>query len=110
PTPEGPPWLPLHPHNGALQIWLELGLPGALLFAGFVARLWLSLARAPWPRLFAAAAGGSLCVAQIVGLAAYGLWEEWWIGTQFLVLFLILVMSRVLTPQPIPETPRGSIS
>ncbi|HXP06429.1 MAG TPA: O-antigen ligase family protein [Stellaceae bacterium] len=109
PTPEGPPWLPLHPHNGALQIWLELGLPGALLFAGFIARLWLSLARAPWPRLFAAAAGGSLCASQTIGLAAYGLWEEWWIGTQFLMLFLILVMGRLVT-QPIPETPRGSIS
>jgi exopolysaccharide production protein ExoQ len=109
PTPEGAPWLPLHPHNGALQIWLELGLPGALLFAGFVARLWLSLATMPWPRLFAAAAGGSLCAAQTIGLAAYGLWEEWWIGTQFLMLFLILVMSRMLN-QLIPETPRGSIS
>jgi exopolysaccharide production protein ExoQ len=109
PTPEGPPWLPLHPHNGALQIWLELGLPGALLFAGFVAWLWLSLARISWPRLFAAAAGGSLFAAQIIGLAAYGVWEEWWIGTQFLLLFLTLVMSRVLA-QPIPDTPRGSIS
>ena len=110
PTPEGPPWLPLHPHNGALQIWLELGVPGALLFAAFIARLWLGLARAPWPRFFAAAAGGSLCAAQIIGVAAYGLWEEWWIGTQFLALFLILVMSRLLAPQPMPETPRGSIS
>lgn len=109
PTPEGPPWLPLHPHNGALQIWLELGLPGALLFAALIAWLWLSLASAPWPRRFAAAAGGSLCAAQIIGLAAYGMWEEWWIGTQFLVLFLILVMGR-LAVQPMPETPRGSIS
>jgi exopolysaccharide production protein ExoQ len=109
PTPEGAPWLPLHPHNGALQIWLELGLPGALLFAGFIGRLWLSLARAQWPRVFAAAAGGSLCVAQMIGLAAYGLWEEWWIGTQFLALFLIVLMGR-LAAQPIPETPRGSIS
>ncbi len=134
PTPEGPPWLPLHPHNGALQIWLELGFPGALLFAGVVSRLWFGLASAAWPRLFAAAAGGGLCVAQAIGLAAYGIWEEWWIGAQFLLLFLILVMGRLssavppphdlrLVPvprqrnlhseaksQPMPETPRGSIS
>ncbi len=90
-------------------MWLELGFPGALLFAGFIARLWLGLASATWPRLFAAAAGGSLCVAQAIGLAAYGLWEEWWIGAQFLMLFLILVMGR-LAGQPMPETPRGSIS
>jgi O-antigen ligase len=109
PTPEGPPWLPLHPHNGALQIWLELGLPGALLFAGFNAWLWLRLGAVGWLRLFAAAAGGSLCAAQLIGVAAYGIWEEWWIGTQFMALFLILVMGR-LVAQPIPEMPRGSIS
>jgi exopolysaccharide production protein ExoQ len=109
PTPEGPPWLPLHPHNGALQVWLELGLPGALLFAALIAWLWQSLATAPWPRRFAAAAGASLCAAQMIGLAAYGLWEEWWIGTQLLVLFLILVMGR-LAGQPMPETRPGSIS
>ncbi len=109
PTPEGVPWLPLHPHNVALQIWLELGLPGALLFAGFIGWLWLSLARARWPRCFAAAAGGSLCAAQTIGLAAYGMWEEWWIGTQFLTVFLILVMGR-LAGQPALETRRSSIS
>jgi hypothetical protein len=57
----------------------------------------------PWSRRFAAAAGASLCAAQTIGLAAYGLWEEWWIGTQLLVLFLILVMGRV-AGQPMPET------
>ena len=109
PTPEGAPWLPLHPHNGALQVWLELGLPGAATFAALAAWLWLSLAAAAWPRRFAAAAGASLCAAQTIGLAAYGLWEEWWIGTQLLVLFLILVMGR-LASQPMPETRPGSIS
>jgi O-antigen ligase len=109
PTPEGAPWLPLHPHNGTLQVWLELGLPGASLFAALVAWLWFGLAAAPWPRRFAAAAGASLCAAQTIGLADYGMWEEWWIGTQLLVLFLILVMGR-LAGQAMPETRPGSIS
>jgi O-antigen ligase len=95
PTPEGAPWLPLHPHNGALQIWLELGAPGALLFALFVARLWAGLGTAPWPPLYAAAASASLVAAFVIALGSYGLWQEWWIGSEFLALFLILVMARL---------------
>jgi exopolysaccharide production protein ExoQ len=29
----GETWLPLHPHDAALQVWLELGIPGVALFA-----------------------------------------------------------------------------
>ena len=55
------------------------------------------------------AVGGSLVAALIVALGSYGAWQEWWIGTEFLALFLILVMAR-LAAQPIPETRSGSIS
>ncbi len=77
----GENWLPLHPHDAALQLWLELGAPGAALFALFVGLLWLRLAEAPWPPLYAAAAGGSLTAALVVVVAGWGIWEEWWIGT-----------------------------
>jgi O-antigen ligase len=107
-TPEGRPWLPLHPHNAPLQLWLELGAPGAVLFALFAARVWLALGAAPWPRLYAAAAGGSLVTALVVALGSYGAWQEWWISTEFLTLFLVLTMARVA--QPMPETRTGSIS
>lgn len=114
-APSSNPWgvavqhLPLHPHNVTLQIWLELGAPGAVLFAILAARLWLSFGAAPWPRAYAAAAGGSLTAAFVVALGSYGAWQEWWIGTELLTLFVILVIGR-LSAQPIPETPRGSIS
>jgi exopolysaccharide production protein ExoQ len=94
-TPGGVPWLPLHPHNVTLQIWLELGVPGAVLFVLLIGGLWLALGRAPWPRLYAAAAGGSLAAGFIVALGSYGLWQEWWIGSEFLALFLILAMGRL---------------
>jgi hypothetical protein len=110
-TPDGHQFLPLHPHNAALQLWLELGVPGAALLALFVARLWLALGAMPWPRLYAAAAGGSLVTALIVALASYGIWQEWLIGSEFLTLFVILVMARLaLSSQPMPETRTGSIS
>ena len=102
--------LPLHPHNAALQLWLELGVPGAALFALFVGWLWLGLARVPWPRLYAAAVGGSLTAALAAAFAAYGIWQEWWLGTLGLALFLILVMARAADPaaNATPPPRRGS--
>jgi O-antigen ligase len=99
-APSGQQWLPLHPHNAALQLWLELGGVGALLFAAFVARIWLALEETAWPRLYAAAAGSSLVIALVVGFGSYGVWQEWWIGTEFLTLFLILAMARLLDNAP----------
>jgi O-antigen ligase len=90
--------LPLHPHNAALQLWLELGVPGAALFALFVGWLWLRLTSVSWPRIYVAAAGGSLTAALAAAFAAYGLWQEWWLGALGLALFLILVMARAAEP------------
>ena len=88
--------MPLHPHDAALQAWLELGAPGAVLLALLVGLLWLSLAEMTWPRLYAAAAGGSLTAASTVGLSGWGVWQEWWLGTLSLALFAILVMARAV--------------
>ena len=91
----GETWMPLHPHNAPLQLWLELGAPGAVLFALLVALVWLALARAEWPPLFSAAAGASLTTAFVGCFATYGMWQEWWLGTLWFSLFLVLTMSRV---------------
>jgi hypothetical protein len=61
-----------------------------------------------WPPLYAAAAGSSLVTALIVGFGSYGVWQEWWIATEFLTLFAILVMARLA--QAMPDTRSGSIS
>jgi exopolysaccharide production protein ExoQ len=91
-------WLPLHPHDSALQVWLELGAPGAALFALLVGFLWLRLGEAPWPRLYAAAAGGSLFAASAIASSGWGIWQEWWLGTLGLALFAIIVMARAAAP------------
>ena len=100
PIRHGEAWLPLHPHNAPLQLWLELGVPGAVLGALLAAQLWRALAAAPWPRPFAAAAGGSLAAALVACLGTYGLWQEWWLGTLALCLFLVRVMARAAPPDP----------
>ena len=87
-------WLPLHPHDAALQVWLELGAPAAAMFALLIGLLWWRLAEVRWSRLYAAAAGGSLAAALFVALAGWGIWQEWWLGTLGFAAFATLVMAR----------------
>lgn len=95
PIRAGETWMPLHPHNAALQVWLELGAPGAALFALVATLVWGALARVEWPPLFAAAAGASLTIAFLGCFGTYGIWQEWWLGTLSFSLFLVLAMARV---------------
>jgi O-antigen ligase len=95
PIRPGENWLPLHPHNAALQLWLELGLPGGALLASFAALFWLRLGRGDAPPLFVAASGGALLAAMIAAFASYDIWHEWWIGALSLMLFLVCVMGSV---------------
>jgi O-antigen ligase len=94
PIRPGETWLPLHPHNAPLQLWLELGVPGAVLLALLAADLWLALGCIKWPRLYAAGAGGSLASAMVACCGTYGIWQEWWQGALWFSLFAILVLAR----------------
>ncbi|HYI82286.1 MAG TPA: O-antigen ligase family protein [Acetobacteraceae bacterium] len=72
--------LPLHPHNGALQLWLELGLPGALLGAALAFLLGLAAARAARP----AVATAMLATGAVTAMLSFGAWQEWWIGAELM--------------------------
>ena len=81
--------------RAALQLWVELGLPGSVLLAAFAALLWLRLGHIDYPPLFVAALGGGLPAAMIAAFASYDIWHEWWIGALSLMLFLVCVMGGV---------------
>jgi O-antigen ligase len=89
--------IPLHPHDGPLQLWLELGVPGALLGAliwGFV--FWQFAKAAPTQRRFAAAgcATGTICL--VIGAFSFGLWQEWWICLMALAFAACAALSQRL--------------
>lgn len=78
------PALPLHPHNGALQLWLELGVGGALLGAGLLAAATEGARRFSRGRLEQAAATATISAALIVLLVSYGIWQSWWMSALFI--------------------------
>ena len=102
----GQNWLSLHPHDAALQVWLELGMPGAVLFALLLGWLWLRLDSLAAPRLYIAAAGGALTATLAPLFAAYGVWQEWWLGTLALALFFVLTMAGAAAQPPSKVTPQ----
>ena len=82
--------LPLHPHSGFLQIWLELGGIGAVAAAVFMASAPFLLHRAAgnWPT--SAIFTGTLAAYTVVGQLSFGIWQNWWIATGILGLALAM--------------------
>lgn len=73
--------IPLHTHNAALQLWLELGSVGAALGAAFFA--WILYRILGWietDRRDGAMATASLVAYLVVGGLSYGVWQEWWLA------------------------------
>ena len=95
--------LPLHPHNTPLQIWLELGLLGALMSCGFVIYLVRAAAHHRHP------AGLALCLsALVIANFSYGAWQSWWLSGLWLVSALYLAGASPDkskdTQDAVPET------
>ncbi|MEO6376482.1 MAG: O-antigen ligase family protein [Caulobacteraceae bacterium] len=73
--------VPLHPHDGALQLWLELGVPGAVLSALFWAWMIWSLATVEARDRTLAAVGAATAFAYLtIGALSFGIWQEWWLA------------------------------
>ncbi|MFN7257851.1 MAG: O-antigen ligase family protein [bacterium] len=79
--------MPLHPHNGALQLWLELGGIGALIGAALMLALGFAAARSAVP----AVGAGMLASAAVTGMLSFGLWQAWWVAS------LLLSMAALAT-------------
>lgn len=80
--------MPLHPHNGALQIWLELGALGAALTAGLMILAAESLRKLRFSRAAAAASAASVTAGFLVALVSYGIWQGWWLSALFMMATL----------------------
>jgi O-antigen ligase len=84
----------LHPHNLALQIWLELGFIGVLVSSyvlwcviGFIENI---------SQFFLRLNALGVFIAWIsISAVGYGMWQSWWVGlTLTLVLFYALLTEN----------------
>ena len=95
-TRAGGQWMPLHPHDAALQWRLELGLPGAALAT--IALVWVSWrasSPAAGPPATRAAALSLIAAALVVAMLSYGFWQAWWQSSLWLIAtFVIAVAAR----------------
>ena len=94
--PIGMAYLPLHPHNAPLQIWLELGIPGAFLFAILSALVVIqSIGTQALKKMSVHAATlGSIAAFAAVAFTAYGLWQSWWVAAGWMTTVILLALRR----------------
>jgi len=86
--------LPLHPHNGVLQLWLELGGVGAALGAAIAVLATLHATSAARDAATRIAMASALAAALTVIGVGYGLWQGWWMATLWLIAALARAMPR----------------
>ena len=87
--------IPLHTHDAAMQLWLELGLPGAALTAAFFVWLIGRIDRLEAnDRPAAAAAAASLSAYLVVGALSFGAWQEWWLALGALAAAATTALTR----------------
>ncbi|MBF0355171.1 MAG: methyltransferase domain-containing protein [Alphaproteobacteria bacterium] len=87
----GVEYMPLHPHNGALQSWLELGFVGTLAFVFVLWRLARGVAgQTNHKAMMAGAALMGGYAAQ--GMLSFGLWQNWWLASLALGALMMLLM------------------
>jgi O-antigen ligase len=85
--------LPLHPHSGPGQIWLELGGIGVLLLAILIVVLTEGAARSP-RRVEGAVRVGMIIAAFTVSSVSYGIWQSWWLSTLWLAAALVRAVGE----------------
>lgn len=92
--------LPLHPHNAPLQVWLELGMPGALLLAALLWRLSSVLIVADGGRFDIALRAAALSSGFIISCISYGIWQNWWLATLWMsgILFAVAAEGKGQSP------------
>ena len=90
--------MPLHPHNLALQMWLELGLPGALILSTLVAMLLMRLPRPGLDRNLSVVACGQLAAGFVISSFSFGAWQSWWLVSLWLAASLTAILGRPEAP------------
>lgn len=84
--------LPLHPHNASIQIWLELGGVGALIFSLFLFVMTRTIHLYSNQVIARAGLVGGWVSTLTVAHLSYGIWQYWWVASLGLVCAMLALM------------------
>ena len=91
------PWftdLLFHPHNGYLQVWLELGLIGIAVYSTFLLTIFHLGKKFFHDRLYFAGFNATVTAFVVIFSVSFGLWENWWLASLFWLGFIWVLLSR----------------
>lgn len=85
--------IPLHPHNGLLQIWLELGLIGICIFF-FILFYIIEAIYSYSKKNFNYAALSLISFLQVflISQLSFGIWQIWWLA----LIIYIIYLNRII--------------
>ena len=91
--------IPLHPHNSILQIWLELGFLGVIIFFSFIKFIldkifyYIQINRS-----VATIAFISFFQVFTIGQISFGFWQSWWLAIILIALILYKYVFKCFKP------------
>jgi len=87
------PAMPLHPHNAALQLWLELGIPGVAIVVVLLGNLFRGLAGSGLPPSRMAVAAAMVIAYLVIANTGFGLWQNWWLAVAWLMAAICIATT-----------------
>ncbi|MCG9916112.1 MAG: O-antigen ligase family protein [Phenylobacterium sp.] len=96
------PGIRLHPHDAALQVWLELGVIGAAAATVF----WVTIFHRQERRTpdLGAVAGTAAAVSYLTFAAvSFGVWQEWWLALGALAVVSAAAAQRLAKVETVPN-------
>ncbi|MDX1924210.1 MAG: O-antigen ligase family protein [Rickettsiaceae bacterium] len=90
--------LPLHPHNNFMQIWIECGVVGLVLFALMLVKLIFRVKKVYAKKhnlLWLSSALGCFMNYLFISMISYGLWQMWWVSVSAMTLILFDLLAHL---------------
>jgi O-antigen ligase len=85
--------MPLHPHSIVLQVWLELGIVGAVLLSALLVAMIGIIQRLHGHPELRAAALAQFASGFVIANVSFGIWQTWWLSALFLGAGLMVIAN-----------------